>query len=96
MESLVQYSVRHKIGSAEHDLDAQHRAIQRILKKADLHEFHGVISPEDDTLDLVCFAIEHNKMREGLAMATPERIERLKRVMKQAGPPQWYNLGEET
>jgi hypothetical protein len=92
MEWLLEYGVRHDhgLGTEENPHCAQSRAVEHICCEANIDRVRSVKCPEYHTGHLLCFAIAHNKSKEGMALATPEKIEKLKRAVGTTEPPKWY------
>jgi len=67
--------------------------MKKIIQDAGLSTWYNVKADEHDfARSLTCFAVGHNKTQEGLDSITPERIERLKKVLGTSEEPRWWTI----
>jgi hypothetical protein len=69
-------------------LDTSSSVVFYILRETRFRRAYAVKWKDSIAL---CIAIAHNKSAEGLKLATPERMERVKRVMEVDEEPFWLN-----
>ena len=83
---IKEFAERKKIGTRANYPDTSSSVLFYILNEASLRRGYPV--KWKDTI-AVCIAVANNRSAEGLKLATPERIERLKRVMEVDEEPSW-------
>ena len=83
---IKEFAARKKIGMRRHYLDTSSSVVSHILNEACLRRPY-VVKWKGSVA--VCIAVAHNKSAEGLKLATPERIEKLKRIMEVDEEPSW-------
>ena len=83
---IKEFAARKNIGTQSHYLDTSSSVVLYILRKTHFRRAYAVKWKDSVAL---CIAVAHNKSAEGLKLATPERIERLKQVMEMDEDPSW-------
>lgn len=85
---INEFAARKQVGTPGHYLDTSSSVVSYILNETRFRRAYAVKWKDSIAL---CIAIAHNKSAEGLKLATPERIERVKRVMEVDEEPSWLN-----
>lgn len=84
---IQDFAARKQITKPNDVLNTTSRVVFAILR--DTHFRRAYTVKWEDGIAL-CIAIAHNKSADGLKLATPERIERVKRVLEIDEEPSWY------
>lgn len=87
-EFLVEFAKAHDLYQPDNIPESQYEALRKILHDCRIKSFNtcrerGVRGSP------ICLCIGHNSTQRGLDMATPEKIERVKRVLGVTEDPIW-------
>ena len=85
---ISEFAARKHIGSPGYYVDTSSSVVLYILRETCSRRAYAVKWKDSVAL---CIAIAHNKSAEGLKLATPERIEMVKRVLEVDEEPSWFN-----
>lgn len=87
-EFLLEYSKNNNLFRPDDDYTSQFDAICEILYKCRINNFN-TCRVAGVKLPVYCLCIGHDKTLKGLHMATPRKIERVKRVLGTTEDPEW-------
>ena len=85
---ITDFAARKHIGMPEYYVDTSSSVVLYILRETCFRRAYAVKWKDSVAL---CIAIAHNKSAEGLKLATPKRIEMVKRVLEVDEEPSWFN-----
>jgi len=91
-EWIWDFATRKNICTPNHLLDTTTRVLLAILPEARVRRPYVVKWNNDSDSTLLCIPLAHNQTPEGLKLATPEKIERVKRAMGLDEEPSWYYI----
>jgi len=85
---ISDFAARKHIGTPGYYVDTSSSVVLYILRETCFRRAYAVKWKDSVAL---CIAIAHNRSAEGLKLATPERIEMVKRVLEVDEEPSWFN-----
>lgn len=88
-EWIRDFAERKNLSTPDNLLDTTSNVVMKILRETRIRKPY-IVKWEDDCA--LCIAIAHNQTPEGIQLATPEKIERVKRAMELDEEPSWHYM----
>lgn len=85
---LLEFAKTHDLYNPDDPSEYQYEALRKILYDCKIRNFNTCREP-GAVVPPICLCIGHNSTQKGLDMATPEKIERVKRVLGVTEDPVW-------